>query len=135
MRASALVLLLAATPAAMLLGCSPGDGKGSVIGTVNLDGAPLKTGNVRFVPVDGGSATAGAAIVDGRFQAKVAPGNMRVEISAPKVVGKQRMINAPDAPEVDVVEELLPARYNVKSELMMEVHSGSQDRQFDLKSK
>ena len=42
---------------------------------------------------------------------------------------------AADSPTVDVVEELLPARYNVKSELRIEVTSGSQQRQFELRSK
>lgn len=121
--------------AASLPGCSARDDKGRVQGTVQVDGAPLKSGNVRFVPVGGASVTSGAPIVDGRFDAAVAPGTMRVEISAPKVVGKQKMIDAPDAPQVDIVEELLPARYNVKSELTMEVQGGEQAQQFDLKTK
>lgn len=127
-------LALATVIAALPVGCSSGDGKGHVNGVVTLDGTPLKEGAVRFVSLDGQSPTAGATIADGRFAAAVSPGAMRVEVSAPKVVGKQKMIDAPGAREVDVVEELLPARYNVKSELTMEVQAGEQEHLFELKS-
>ena len=38
------------------------------------------------------------------------------------------------APAVDIVEELVPVKYNVQSELMLKVDAGSQDKNFDLKS-
>jgi hypothetical protein len=114
-------------------GCSSGEG--IVNGEVTVDGQPLKQGIIRFVPVDGKSPTADAAIADGRFSATVPVGEKRVEISAPKVVGKQKMYNTPDSPVVEEVAELLPARYNVRSELTMTVQKGSQEKRFDLKSK
>ena len=45
------------------------------------------------------------------------------------------MYDAPDSPSVDEVAELLPDRYNVRSELTMTVQSGAQEKRFELKSK
>ena len=116
-------------------GCSSEAGKATVSGEVTLDGQPLKEGVIRFVPADGKSPTADAAIVVGRFEATVPLGTKRVEISAPKVVGKRKMYDTPQSPWVDEVAELIPARYNVKSMLTAEVKKGPNDLSFDLKSK
>ena len=116
-------------------GCSAEAGKGTVSGEVTLDGQPLKEGVIRFVPADGQTPTADAAIVGGRFKAVVPAGPKRVEVSAPKVIGKRKMYDAPDSPPVDEVAELLPDRYNVRSELTMTVQSGAQEKRFELKSK
>ena len=67
--------------------------------------------------------------------ATVPPGEKRVEISAAKVVRKIKMYDTPDSPVVDETAELLPARYNVHSELTMTVQKGAQEKRFDLKSK
>jgi hypothetical protein len=96
---------------------------------------PLKEGDVRFVPADGKSQTTSAKIIDGEFTAQVPTGEMRVEISAPKVIGKRKMYDTPDSPVVDKVKELLPPRYNAKSELRLTVKSGVQEETFPLKSK
>jgi hypothetical protein len=115
----------------VLAGCS---GNASVVtGEVTLDGQPLKEGLIKFIPIDGQTPTADATIADGKFSATVPVGEKRVEISAPKVVGKTRMM--PDSPEVPVIEELLPERYNVKSELKIMVGKGTQTKTFELKSK
>ena len=116
----------------MLAGCSKSSTHGTVRGTVTFDDAPLPEGTVRFVPVDGGSQTASAMVSEGAFTATVPVGRMRVEFSAPKVVGQQKMYNTPDSPKVDVVAELLPPRYNVQSELTLDVQTGSQHAPFKL---
>jgi hypothetical protein len=116
-------------------GCSPAD-QGTVSGEVTLDGQPLKEGVIRFGPADGKSQPASAAIVNGRFSATMAVGKKRVEISAPKVTGKKiKMYDSPESPRVDMVTELLPARYNVRSELTITVGAGGQQERFELKSK
>jgi hypothetical protein len=117
----------------IVVGCSSDTKHGAVNGTVTLDGQPIKTGIVRFVPADGQTATADAVIAEGKFTANVPPGEKRVEISAPKVVGKRRMM--PESPEIEITEELLPARYNVKTELTLTVTAGSQSKDFELQSK
>ena len=118
-----------------VIGCPGASSQGEVDGTVTLDGMPLKEGDVRFVRVDGKSQTASAKIIDGQFTAQVPTGEMRVEISAPKVIGKRKMYDTPDSHVVDKVRELLPPRYNAKSELRLIVKSGVQDETFRLQSK
>jgi hypothetical protein len=115
-------------------GCSSDTGNGTVTGTVTLDGQPLKNGLIRFVPEDGQTATAEAMITDGEFDVQVPIGEKRVSISAPKVVGKRQAYQTPGAPSIDIVEELLPARYNVASKLTLTVVGGSQEEEFTLQS-
>ena len=128
-RQSLCLLVLGALLAA---GCSSSTGKGTVEGTVTLDGQPLKSGLIRFVPADGKSPTADTTITDGHYSAEVPFGEKRVEICAPKVVGKQRMYDTPNSPTVDIVEELLPPHYNVQSELTITVNERKQTKAFEL---
>jgi hypothetical protein len=116
-------------------GCSGASAQGTVNGTVTLDDQPLKEGVVRFVPVDGNGQTKTANVKDGRFTTALPAGALRVEFSAPMVVGRRPAYNTPESPMVDIVEELLPARYNVQSELRITVKNGSQEETFSLKSK
>ncbi len=127
-------LLCIAVLCSTLIGCSSKPGQATVSGTVTLDAQPLKTGIIRFVPVDGQTPTADATILDGKFAAKVPPGEKRVEIMAPKVVGTKKLYETPDSPAVDIVEELLPARYNLQSTLTITVVKGEQTKDFPLES-
>jgi hypothetical protein len=117
-----------------LAGCTSDSSQGNVEGTVTLDGQPLTSGIIRFVPVDGRSPTADATITEGAFSLKMPVGAKRVQIMAPKVVGKRQMYQTPDSPTVDIVEELLPARYNVRSELTIDVKPGTQQGDYELVS-
>jgi hypothetical protein len=115
-------------------GCSADTGKGTVSGTVTLDGQPLKSGLIRFVPADGQTPTAEATITDGEFSAEVPVGEKQISISAPKAVGKRPAYQTPNSPMIDIVEELLPARYNMTSELKLNVTGGRQTEDFKLES-
>ena len=126
-------ILLVTAVLSATAGCSKNNGRATVSGTVTFDGQPVKTGIVRFVPADGRTATADSIIADGRYSAAVPPGEKLVEITSPKVIGKRRMM--PESPEIDVVEELLPAKYNVKSELKYSVENSTQTKDFELQSK
>jgi hypothetical protein len=130
-------LFLCGALVGLILGCSAHSTDGTVSGTVTLDGEPLKTGNIRFDPADGRTSTADAIIKDGKFMAKVPPGDKRVSIMASKVVGKKKMYDTADSPVIDLTEEMLPKRYNANSELSLTVKAGKQEPEpaFDLKSK
>jgi hypothetical protein len=128
------VLALSMVFALTAAGCSSDSSHGTVSGTVTLDGGPLEKGLIRFVPADGQTATADATIENGAFTAKVPVGEKRITISAPKVVGARKMYETPDSPTVDVVQELLPERYNVRSELTISVAGGKQQQEFALSS-
>jgi hypothetical protein len=120
----------------LVLGCSADAKHGTVTGTVSFDGQPLKSGNIRFDPADGHTATADAMITDGKFSATVPPGDKRVSITAPKVIGKKKVYETPNSPTVDLTEEMLPKRYNAQSELKATVKLGNQELPpFALKSK
>jgi len=116
-------------------GCSSESAKGIVKGEISLDGQPLATGLIRFVPVDGKTQTADGTIAGGKFSTSVPLGDMRVEITAPRVVGKMKMYNTPDSPEVDKVEEAIPPQYNVESKLSVTVVKGEVEKKFELKSR
>ena len=116
-----------------LAGCAA-DTTAEVAGTVTLDGKPLETGAVQFSPVDGQSPTAGAVIKDGSFASRVPVGEMKVTFTAPKVVGKKKLYNTPTSPEAPVTEELLPDRYNTKSQLKTQVKPGRNPVVFELTS-
>jgi len=128
------ISLLGLFASLVLGGCSQSPTLGTIHGTVTLDGEPLAEATVRFVPVDKTSQTASAMVKGGKFIATVPVGRMRVEFSAAKVVGQQKMYNTPDSPAVDTVAELLPSRYNVRSELALDVQAGSQTAPFELSS-
>jgi hypothetical protein len=123
---------LAIVGATMLAGgCSSSEG--ILNGDVTFDGSPLKEGVARFVPAEGKGTTSTANISGGQFRASLVAGDYRVEFSAPKVIGKRRMM--PESPEVDEVIELLPEKYNVKSEMKVSIKPGTQEKKFELSSK
>jgi hypothetical protein len=124
-----LVVLLA------LVGCG---GETIVTGTVKVDDKPLEEGNITLFPVDGKTATSGSAIKDGHYTVNGAPvGTMRVVVSKPKIVGYKKLYNTPDAKKYPVTAEALPERYSdsQKSELKIDVHSGTNQKNFELQSK
>jgi len=103
-----------------------------VQGTVSWEGKPLVEGVVRFVPLDGKGTTSSATVTSGAFQAKLAPGVYRVEFSSPKVTGHRKMYDTPESPVVDIVDELIPPKYNIRSELTVEVPLSEPVKEFQL---
>jgi hypothetical protein len=135
MQSYALRSLLVLVACMLVLGCSSKPAASTVKGNVTLDGTPLADGIVHFIAVDGGVPTAEARVTSGQFETAVPPGEKRVEIRAAKVVGKKKMYETADSPSVDIVEELLPRRYNVDSELKLTVGDGEQVQDFELTGK
>ncbi len=119
----------------LVFGCSQPPLAGVVAGEVFLDNAPLAKGRIRFIPTDEKSRPVDAEIVNGKFESRVPPGECRVEVTAPKVIGKKKMYNTPDSPEVEEIAELLPERFNVKSTLSMTVQPGRQEKRFEVQIK
>jgi hypothetical protein len=108
---------------------------GIVTGAVKVDGTPATTGAIAFFPIDGKSPTAGAEIIDGRYEATVPLGSVKVEIRVPKVVGERKLYDTPDSPVKQVMAESLPAKYNDASELTLDVKPGENQKDYDLKTK
>jgi hypothetical protein len=116
------------------VGCGGGDQTGEVTGMVTLDGTPVETGAITFTPADGKSPTAGAAIEAGKYTARVPAGPAKVVINGSKVVGKKALYG-PGSPERPVYAELLPEKYNEKSDVTYEVKPGAQEKNWELSSK
>jgi hypothetical protein len=115
-------------------GCAPPT-EGVVAGTVTVDGQPAQIGSITFIPVDGKSKTTGAKFTDGKYNTLVPLGKAKVQIRVSKVVGHQKLYNTPDSPVQPLMEEVLPAKYNDQTELLLEVKPGQNDGSYDLKSK
>jgi hypothetical protein len=126
----------------LLNGCgSDGLGRQPIAGTVNLDGAPLEKGTVNFHPVDATTKTAtGGPITGGKFsfdrQQGLAAGKYRVTVNAPKPgTGGKAVEGALPGDPIEPPVELIPAEWNTNSSQIVEVKSGANEFNFDIKSK
>ncbi len=108
---------------------------GIVSGTVTVDGAAAKTGSIAFFPIDGKSSIAGAEIIDGQYEAKVALGTAKVEIRVPKVTGQKKLYDTPDSPIKETMTESLPTKYNDATELTLDVTRGEIRQDYELTTK
>src|SRR6478609_6410282 len=74
LRSASLLLLF------LLVGCNPGPPKGTVKGTVTLDGQRVDGGVITFVPADGSSQPEAVPITGGEYSVTMPVGDKRVEI-------------------------------------------------------
>ena len=123
----------------LLLTAGCGDNQVRIRGNVTLDGKPIDTGAITFIPDDlSKGQTAGASITLGEFQVVgnnlPPPGLYRVEIRGQKKTGKQIPAGSPSPPETMLEEtiEAVPAKYNHKSELKQELKTGDNNINFEL---
>lgn len=119
---------------AVVVGCSS-DNMADVTGTVTVDGKSPEKGSIAFIPADGKSQTAGAEIQNGKYSARVPIGNSKVEIRVAKVIGRKKLYDTPDSPVQDVMEEVLPKKYNEETELTFEVKPGTNEKNWELSTK
>lgn len=117
------------------LGCGVDSKAGlDVNGSVTLDGKPLPTGTISFATADGKSLGT-AEVADGRYEIPAAaglqPGSYQVEIIS--VVPTGKTVKNPDFPgeTIEEVRNVIPPRYNVRSELKAELKPEG-DRQFSF---
>jgi hypothetical protein len=133
-RSNAAFLILFVVFQASLSGC--GNGKALVTGTVTFDGQPVASGMVTFVNDEVGKLVReGAVINQGTFETHLPPGRYKLELNAQKVIGKrkQKGFDGKDE-EVELTDELFPARYNAQTELSEEIKPGSNTIKLDIKS-
>ena len=128
--AARLTLVVAMGLALTVAGCgSPSDeyARFAVEGKVTLDGQPLKSGTISFI-AKGVGASASAEVADGSFRLGesdgLSPGGYRVEVFSLQPTGRK----VPNADEsgtlVDETTNVIPERYNVRSELTTEIPPG-----------
>jgi len=125
--------VLAGLVGLFVAGC--GSKVASVKGKVTMDGQPLKNATVEFQPEDNSRPSRGVTDESGYYRLKhtmrengALIGSHKVRISTGSESDGQRG-------KPTIVPEIVPAKYNVKSELVKEVKSGSNEINFDLDSK
>jgi hypothetical protein len=109
--------------AVLLLCCGcERDGLVRVSGRVTVGGVPVENGTIAMRPVKGDGPTAGALIVGGVYNLRVARGSNRVEIQAYKTVGMMHSMEGdPTSPLVPKLVPILPAKYNAETTLTLDV--------------
>jgi hypothetical protein len=123
--------------AVALAGCGKsGIERVHVSGTATFDGKPIEIGQIRFVPVTPATGPITIdRIEDGQYETKtsggVTVGTHRVELRA---YDSHEYETAPRVAGSASVKQLLPDKYNRKSELTLEVKSGegSIEKNFEL---
>jgi len=134
MRLRILVALAPLTLSMILVpGCGPA--AATVTGEVIVDGKPVELGYVIFSPADKNGVSVTSEIKAGKYEIKTVVGKKYVAVSALKVVDKKKESVDPNSPWVDITEEILPERYNVKSELTYDVVAGPNTKDWKLDSK
>ncbi|MCC7084010.1 MAG: hypothetical protein IT427_03260 [Pirellulales bacterium] len=116
-----------------IAGCSKSPTTGDVRLTVNLDGGPLTNGTVRLVAKDGNSPTIGGNINDGLFEGQAPIASYAVQISSTKLGNSGKRLDKHDLTNPSVTQ-LIPAKYNTRTELELEVKRGQNEKTFDLNS-
>src|SRR4051794_21176521 len=124
-RASWISLCLSLAAAALIAGCGRGSDDlpcQAVSGEVKLDGSPMKSGMIQFMPTETGESTTGAAgIVDGRYAISssegLVPGNYQVSVTSdPAPSAAQPTSQVPGDP-LPPPKETIPSMYNSKTTL------------------
>lgn len=116
----------------LTIGCGPESKMTTVTGTVMVDGKLADQGSISFIPVDGMTPTAGAVIEKGKYSSEAPIGESKVEIRIPKVVGKKKLYDTPDSPLQDIMEEVLPPKYNEQTELRFKGEKGKNEKNWEL---
>lgn len=105
-----------------------------------MDGAPLEKAEIFFIPTDDSvGERRSASVVNGNYSfdgdQSLKPREYRIEISATREYDKKTKGEINEATDpVDIAsEQLIPAKYNTKSELKATVtEAGSNTVDFDL---
>jgi hypothetical protein len=119
----------------ILTGCGP-ESRLSIGGTVKVGGKPIEKGGIEFVPLDPNSKgfRVGSELTNGAYSLDATrgpyPGNYRVEIFWLKPTGKK--VSSGGEAMVDEYDNVLPPKYNSKSELTAEITSSTDRLDFDL---
>ncbi|MEW4564827.1 carboxypeptidase regulatory-like domain-containing protein [Bremerella sp. JC770] len=129
MKSSMSLILLAVLA---LLGCSSGNNSdlGQVEGRVSLDGKPLPNAQVQFQPTQG-RPSYGMTDSEGKFTLQY------TGTAAGALIGSHTVLvtTAVSRDDGSVAPELVPPKYNARSELEKEVQAGDNQFDFELASK
>jgi hypothetical protein len=125
------------------IGCSKPSGpqRAEVFGKLSLDGTPVPSGSISFIPdTNSTGPSAGALITDGNYQIKKMgpmPGKYRVQIQATHKTGKMIEAGTPSPPGtmIEEIKQYIPEKFNTRTELLVEIKAGRNTHNFELTSK
>jgi hypothetical protein len=119
-----------------LVGCGDSDKlpREAVSGSVSVEGKPLKTGLITFLPNESNTPTQGGAVViEGKYTIPknqgLVPGKYRIVITSPEDKGEiifDKTNNAPGLPPIPA-KEVIPRQYNSESLLSADVAAGGKN--------
>ncbi|TWT90380.1 hypothetical protein Mal64_07690 [Pseudobythopirellula maris] len=129
---------LACVAMLFLAGCSSSPQR-EIRGQVSLDGQPLESGEILFKPTAGSvGPTAGSSITDGEYSIPavaqgVIAGN-QYQVSITSMAGSGRMAPDPNEPtgQRELLENIVPERYNTDTELTITVSADKSENVFDF---
>lgn len=110
--------LLVLVAALATVGCSQGPPKFEITGNVTLDGQPITTGSVMFLPADGSREVSRGDVVDGRYTLECVAGEKIVQIAG-----------------YTQAEKLIPWTYAVANSGLTASVSENAEMDFELSSK
>ena len=111
----------------VVAGCAPGNPQGRlpISGEVTFNGEPLEIGNISFTAQESGGVRSGAIIRDGQYEIEklkgLPPGEYLVRIHSAVDAGPPDEPPPPGPTQDRPGEDIIPARYNIDSELTIEV--------------
>ncbi len=124
----------------LLPGCSSGNSTGrlALAGSVTFDGQPVDGGSIAFLPEGEAQPTKpGAQIEEGKYHILAERGAFaglyRVEIHWPRKTGRKVPFEDTGIMKDETVD-VIPAKFNVQSELKADIKPGATTFDFDLKS-
>jgi hypothetical protein len=125
--------------AAASAGCSdPYPGLNEVSGTVTLQGQPLKSGTISFVPLDNQGSQSGTTIENGAYliprKAGLKAGKYLVQITSGdgQTPANEETAGAPGGSTNIVSVDLIPEDWNTKSKQQVEVKAGANKHDFAI---
>ena len=123
-------------------GCSKDEGRSDITGQVTIDGVPAKRGLVEFMPEKYDpsiSCEARVQIADGKYLIEdglgLLPGKYIVRVTSQKIIDnatKRELDIMPDDPFSFTLEEIVPEKYNKKSDLRFDVEDKKGPKAFDI---
>jgi len=127
-------LLLFSLTVVLVTGCGSGAG---VSGSVKIDGQAVDVGGIAFFKEGTKEPAASGRVAGGRYELprnpKMEPGKYTVKITWLKPTGKKVKSETDSGVEEAEVAEYIPYEYNTQSKLSVEISSGSNTHDFDLK--
>lgn len=111
--------------------------KYTVSGTVSFSGQPVSEGTILFMPEDGNGRPDGGPIKDGKFEFESTKGKKRVEIRASLIgevkEGSENAMPSEMGMKTPEVTEMIPEKYNSKSELTQDVTTDAGKNKFEFR--